>query len=39
MQFHWRNRGWPDFDAFLAEIQRTIDASVTHERHPVFLEI
>lgn len=31
-QFHWRNRGWPDFDAFLAALNHKKRKNIRHER-------
>lgn len=35
VQFHWQNRGWPSFDAFLAELQRDKRKNIVHERRKV----
>lgn len=34
-QFHWRNRGWKDFDAFLADFTRKRRHEVQRERRKV----
>lgn len=35
VQFHWRNRGWPDFDAFLAALQAKKRKNIRQERAQV----
>ena len=35
VQFHWRNRGWPDFDAFLAALQPKKRKNLRQERDKV----
>ena len=32
VQFHWRNRGWRDFDNFLAALNHKKRANIRHER-------
>jgi predicted N-acyltransferase len=32
VQFHWRNRGWRDFDDFLAALNHKKRANIRHER-------
>ena len=32
VQYHWRNRGWPDFDAFLADLQPRKRKNIRQER-------
>ncbi|KFN51476.1 GNAT family N-acetyltransferase [Arenimonas composti] len=32
VQFHWRNRGWPDFAAFLADLQPKKRKNIRQER-------
>ena len=32
VQFHWRNRGWPDFEAFLADLQPKKRKNLRQER-------
>jgi predicted N-acyltransferase len=34
-QFHWRNRGWPDFEAFLAALTHKKRKNIRHERAQV----
>lgn len=34
-QFHWRNRGWPDFDAFLAALTAKKRKNIRQERAQV----
>ena len=31
-QYHWHNRGWQDFDAFLADLKRKRRGEITRER-------
>ncbi len=33
VQFHWINQGWPDFDAFLAALQRDKRKKIRQERN------
>ncbi|GAB3791786.1 GNAT family N-acetyltransferase [Dyella agri] len=35
VQFHWRNRGWRDFDDFLAALNHKKRANIRHERNRV----
>ena len=35
VQFHWRNRGWHDFDGFLAALNHKKRANIRHERKHV----
>ncbi|GAB2503142.1 GNAT family N-acetyltransferase [Arenimonas alkanexedens] len=35
VQFHWHNRGWPDFDAFLAALQPKKRKNLRQERDKV----
>jgi len=35
VQFHWHNRGWPDFDAFLASLQPKKRKNLRQERDKV----
>jgi len=35
VQFHWRNRGWPDFEAFLASLQPKKRKNLRQERDKV----
>jgi len=35
VQFHWRNRGWPDFEAFLASLQAKKRKNIRQERAKV----
>ena len=35
VQFHWRDRGWPDFDAFLAALQPRKRKNIRQERQRV----
>lgn len=35
MQFHWHNRGWPDFEAFLAAMQPKKRKNLRQEREKV----
>src|SRR5690606_14106164 len=32
IQYHWRNRGWPDFEAFLADLQPRKRKNIRQER-------
>ena len=34
-QFHWHNRGWPDFDAFLGALRPKKRKNIRHERQQV----
>lgn len=34
-QFHWRNRGWPDFEAFLGALTAKKRKNIRHERAQV----
>jgi len=31
-QYHWTNRGWPDFDSFLSDLSRKRRGEITRER-------
>jgi predicted N-acyltransferase len=35
VQFHWRNEGWPDFEAFLASLSRDKRKKIRQERRRV----
>lgn len=35
VQFHWHNQGWPDFEAFLASLQRDKRKKIQQERRKV----
>ncbi|TXL66999.1 GNAT family N-acetyltransferase [Zeimonas arvi] len=35
VQFHWRNEGWPDFDAFLAALSQSKRKKIRAERRKV----
>lgn len=35
VQFHWHNRGWPDFEAFLADLQPKKRKNLRQEREKV----
>ena len=35
VQFHWQNQGWPDFEAFLASLQRDKRKKIQQERRKV----
>ena len=35
IQYHWRNRGWPDFEAFLADLQPRKRKNIRQERSRV----
>jgi predicted N-acyltransferase len=34
-QYHWHNRGWPDFDAFLADLRRKRRGEILRERRRI----